>query len=145
MLAFDRRPMWLIHLRQIAKKFRPIHIISNLLCFSPFSYTTYNEIDPFSMAYNEIFFFIVGSILIFYSYKYCLRLDSLTILLSVFFFLVKLGIGIYFCFFFETQKANEANKNDTLNPEEVTKEHGFYPLMFFQYNEDNLKIKSFFF
>ncbi len=131
----DPSPMWLIHLRQISGKFRLLHIISNIFCFSPFSYATYNEVDPFGMAYNEIVFFIIGSILIFLSYKYCLRLDLITIFLSIFFLFIKCGIGIYFLFF----------KSDNIDIKDKKEEHGFYPLMFFQYNEDNLKIKSYFF
>lgn len=132
----DPCPMWLIHLRKISNKFKLLHIISNIFCFSPFSYATYNEIDPFGMAYNEIVFFIVGSILIFFSYKKCLRLDWICIFLGFFFFVVKIGIGSFYFF---------GNDNDKdYNFENTKKNHGFYPLMFFQYNEDNLRIKSFF-
>ena len=129
-------PMWLIHLRKISNKFKFLHIVSNIFCFSPFSYATYNEIDPFGMAYNEIVFFIIGSILIFFSYKHCLRLDWISIFLALFFFVVKIGIG---CFFFFT---NDKDKNYDFENEK--KNHGFYPLMFYQYNEDNCRIKSFF-
>ena len=135
LLFTDPSPMWILYLRQIADKFETIHIFSNIFCFSPFSYYTYNQIDPFGMVYNEIIFFIIGSILIFYSYKYCLRLDLITIYVSIFFLLLK--IGIYFIFLFISN--NDENYNFT----EIDLTHGFYPLMFFQYNEENLKIKSF--
>ena len=135
LLFIDANPMALIYVRQIANKFRSIHIFSNIFCFSPFSYYTFNEIDPFGMAYNEIIFFIIGSILIFYSYKYNLRLDLITIFASLFFFFVK--IGIYFLLLF----VKNHDRNYPIN--EMNLRHGFYPLMFFQYNEDNLRIKSF--
>ena len=135
LLFIDASPMALLYIRQIANKFRTIHIFSNIFCFSPFSYYTYNEIDPFGMAYNEIIFFIIGSILIFFSYKYNLRLDLITIFVSLFFFFVK--IGIYFLLFY-------VKNHDRNYPTDKTDlRHGFYPLMFFQYNEDNLRIKSF--
>ena len=128
-------PMWLLYLREITDKFTSIHIFSNIFCFSPFSYSTYNEVDPFGMAYNEIVFFIIGSILIFNSYKYNLRLDLITILSSIFFFIIKCGIGsLYFFYLKEEDKIYQNDEN-----------HGFYPLMFYQYNQDNLRIKSFFF
>ena len=131
-------PMWLIYLRQIVKKFRIEHILSNIFCYSPFSFYTYNGIDPFGMVYNEIIFFLIGSSLIFICYKYCCRLDLYVIYLSILFFIIKLGIGIYFLF--------NIKEDDNFNKENYKKEiHGFYPLMFFQYNEDNLKIKSFLF
>ena len=137
LLFFSPNPMWLIHIRLISNKFTLLHIISNIFCFSPFSYSTYNQNDPFGMAYNEIIFFIIGSILIFYSYKYCLRLDLITIFLSIIFFLIKIGVGIYFLYFYKNDK--------NYNFEDTGSNHGFYPLMFFQYNEDNLRIKSFLF
>ena len=134
---YNPSPMWLIHIRQIADKFTLLHIFSNIFCFSPFSYKTYNGIDPFGIAYNEIIFFLIGSFLIFYSYKYCLRLDLFTIFGALFFFLIKIGIGIYFLFI--------NDDDDNYNLEKTGLNHGFYPLMFFQYNEDNLRIKSFLF
>jgi len=131
-------PMWLIYLRQIVNKFRFEHIVSNILCYSPFSFYTYNGVDPFGMVYNEIIFFLLGSSLIFICYKYCCRLDLYAIYLSILFFIIKLGIGIYFLFSIKEEK--------NYDKENYKKEiHGFYPLMFFQYNEDNLKIKSFLF
>ena len=136
LVIFGPSPMWLIYLRQISGKFNLIHIFSNILCISPFSYTTYNEFDPFGMAYNEIVFFIFGSFLIFYSYKYNLRLDLITILLSIFFFIIKCGICSFYFFY---------KKEDPTKMYQKKEDHSFYPLMFFQYNEDNLRIKSFFF
>ena len=131
-------PMWLIYLRQIVNKFRFEHILSNIFCYSPFSFYTYNGVDPFGMVYNEIIFFLIGSSLIFICYKYCCRLDLYVIYLSILFFIIKLGIGIYFLF--------NIKEDDDCNKQNYKKEiHGFYPLMFFQYNEDNLKIKSFLF
>ena len=137
LIYYAPSPMWLIHIRQIANKFTLLHIFSNIFCFSPFSYKTYNGIDPFGMAYNEIIFFLLGSVLIFYSYKYCLRLDLITIFGALFFFLIKMGIGVYYLFI--------NDDDDNYNLEETGLNHGFYPLMFFQYNEDNLRIKSFLF
>ena len=138
-LAFSSpSPMWLIYLRQIADKFRIEHILSNIFCYSPFSFYTYNGIDPFGMVYNEIIFFLIGSSLIFICYKFCCRLDLYVIYLSILFFIIKLGICIYFLY--------NTKEDDNFDKKDYKKEtHGFYPLMFFQYNEDNLRIKSFLF
>jgi hypothetical protein len=128
--------MWIIYIKEISDKFTPSHIFSNLLCYSPFSYETYNNVDPFGMVYNEIIFFFIGVTLIFYSYKKCLRLDIIVICLSIVFFLIKLGIGSYYIFY-------EKDENILVDTDDYKKRnHGFYPLMFYQYNDD-LRIKSF--
>ena len=135
---FPASPMWIIYIKQISDKFTISQILANILCYSPFSYTTYNEVDPFGMVYNEIIFFLIGSFLIFFCYKYCKRLDLYVIYLSIFFFLIKVGIGSYFIFFYE--------ENEDFNDVNYKKSnHGFYPLMFYQYNENNLRVKSFLF
>ena len=135
---FSPSPMWIIYIRQISDKFTLSQIFANIFCYSPFSYTTYNAVDPFGMIYNEIIFFLIGSFLIFFCYKYCKRLDLYIIYLSIFFFLVKVGIGSYYIFF------NEENK-DFNDVNYKKSNHGFYPLMFYQYNEENLRVKSFLF
>ena len=69
------RPIWILYFNEISKKFTPLQLLANLFLFSPFSYKTFNWVDPFDLVYNEITFFIIGSILIYFSYKRCWRLD----------------------------------------------------------------------
>ena len=114
------RPIWILYFTEISNKFSPLQIIANLFLFSPFSYKTFNWIDPFGLVYNEITFFILGSLLIYVCYKYCLRLDAI-ILVSFFFFTgLKIILGIF-----------------------VFIPNGYYPAMFYQYDGKNEKLRSY--
>ena len=114
------KPIWILYFTEISKKFTTLQILANLFLFSPFSYKTFNWIDPFGIVYNEITFFIIGSLLIFVCYKYCFRLDI--IILTSFFVLTSLKIilGIF-----------------------VFIPNGYYPAMFYQYDGKNEKLGSY--
>ena len=114
------RPIWILYFNEISKKFTPLQIIANLFLFSPFSYKTFNWVDPFDLVYNEIAFFIIGSILIFVSYKYCWRLDIIILISFVLLFALKLILGIF-----------------------VFIPKNYYPTMFYQYDGNNQKIRSY--
>ena len=61
------------------------HLIAHLFFFYGYTDSTYFRYDPFIIPYNEMFFFIVGSILIFYCYKKNWRLDLIIIFLFIIF------------------------------------------------------------
>ena len=70
-MSYDNvSPIWILYFKGISDKFSILHIIANIFCFSPYSYKTYNWIDPFELVYNEITFFIIGSLLIFFFWIY---------------------------------------------------------------------------
>ena len=133
----NKNPMRILYLNLVADKFTALQIFGNLFLFSPFSYKTYNEMDPFCIIYNEIFFFLIGSSLIFLCYKYSKRLDVLLIVLAFFLIIIKLIVGA--SIISSNPDSNEIYKNDSNHDFDL----GYYPLMFYQYNEQNLKIKSF--
>ena len=112
-------PILILFYENISDKFSDIHILSNLFCFSPFSYKTYFWVDPFELVYNEITFFIIGSILIYVCYKYCKRLDIIILLTSLVLFCLKLILGIF-----------------------IFIENGYYPAMFYQY-DGTIQIRSY--
>lgn len=61
------------------------HILSHLLFFYGYSKELYFQYDPFIVPCNEMFFFIICSALIYFSYKHNWRLDIIVILLFVIF------------------------------------------------------------
>ena len=113
-------PIMTIFYFDISQKFTYVHFLSNLFLFSPFSYSTFYWIDPFCLVYNEITFFIIGSFLIYVSYKFCWRLDL--ILLFSFFILLFAKICISIFIFFKSD---------------------FYPAMFYQFENLYVIIKSY--
>jgi hypothetical protein len=108
----DGSPMWAYCQEEILDKFSIKQILGNLFLFSPYSENTFFSYNPFDIVYNEIFFFIIGSILIFYSFKNTLRLDI--IILVLFVFLETLKFIIY-------HLLHKKNPNER-----------FYPIMFYQ-------------
>ena len=98
--------------KEILDNFSFIQILGNIFLFSPFSKNTYFSYNPFDIVYNEIFFFLFGSILIFYSYKNLFRLDIIIIILFIIFELGKFIV-------FSLLKSTKEN---------------FYPIQFFQDN-----------
>ncbi len=96
--------------KEILDNFSFIQILGNIFLFSPFSKNTYFSYNPFDIVYNEIFFFLFGSILIFYSYKNLFRLDIIIIILFIIFELGKFIV-------FSLLKSTKEN---------------FYPIQFFQ-------------
>ena len=108
----DGSPMWAYCQEEILDKFSIKQILGNLFLFSPYSENTFFSYNPFDIVYNEIFFFIIGSILIFYSFKNTLRLDI--IILVLFVFLETLKFIIYHLLY-------KKNPNER-----------FYPIMFYQ-------------
>ncbi len=96
--------------KEILDRFSFIQILGNIFLFSPFSKNTYFSYNPFDIVYNEIFFFLFGSILIFYSYKNLFRLDIIIIILFIIFELGKFIV-------FSLLKSTKEN---------------FYPIQFFQ-------------
>jgi hypothetical protein len=111
-MSYDNvSPIWILYFKGISDKFSILHIIANIFCFSPYSYKTYNWIDPFELVYNEITFFIIGSLLIFFCYKYCLKLDIFILISSIILFALKIILGIF-----------------------VLLNNDYYPSMFYQYD-----------
>ena len=108
----DGSPMWAYCQEEILNKFSIKQILGNLFLFSPYSENTFFSYNPFDIVYNEIFFFIIGSILIFYSFKKTLRLDI--IILVLFVFLEALKFIVYHLLY-------KKNPNER-----------FYPIMFYQ-------------
>ena len=108
----NNSPMYCYCQNEILDEFKTIQIIGNIFLFSPFFKETYFSYDPFNIVYNEIFFFIFGTILIYLSYKNSLRLDIIILLL---FMILEIGKFLVFYFLF--------------NNDETKK---FYPIMFFQ-------------
>lgn len=113
------RPIMVLYINEIANKFSVLQILANLFCFSPFSYDTFNWIDPFEIVYNEITFFIFGSILIYVCYKYCWRLDIIILVLFLLFSTLKIILGIF-----------------------IFLPNEYYPTMFYQY-DGNKEIRSY--
>ena len=136
----NKNPMRILYLKLVAEKFKAAQIFGNLFLFSPFSYETYNEMDPFCIIYNEIFFFLIGSSLIFLCYKYSKRLDVLLIVLAFFLIIIKLIVGA--SIISSNPDPKEFELNDSKDDDDDD-DFGYYPLMFYQYNEKNLRIKSF--
>jgi hypothetical protein len=114
------RPIWILYFNEISKKFTPLQLLANLFLFSPFSYKTFNWVDPFDLVYNEITFFIVGSILIYFSYKRCWRLDIIILISFFLLFVFKIILGIF-----------------------VIIPIDYYPTMFYQYDGNNQKLRSY--
>ena len=112
-------PISILYFENISSKFSYIHILSNLFCFSPFSYETYFWVDPFELVYNEIIFFIIGSILIYLCYKYSKRLDIIILFTSLGLFCLKIILGIFLII-----------------------ENNYYPAMFYQY-DGKIEIRSY--
>ena len=111
---FDKNgsPLWTFCQKEILDKFNITQILGNIFLFSPFFKSSYFLYNPFDIVYNEIFFFLFGSILIFYSYKNLLRLDLIIIILFIIF---EFGKLILFALLLKTEK--------------------FYPIKFFQDTE----------
>ena len=97
-----------------------LNIISNIFCFAPFSDKTFNWIDPFDLIYNEITFFIIGSLLIYVCYKFCFRLDIIILILSFLLLGLKIILGIF-----------------------IFIEDEYYPSMFYQNEGSNPKYSYF--
>jgi len=114
------RPIWILYFNEISKKFTPLQLLANLFLFSPFSYKTFNWVDPFDLVYNEITFFIIGSILIYFSYKRCWRLDIIILISFFLLFVFKIILGIF-----------------------VIIPIDYYPTMFYQYDGNNQKLRSY--
>lgn len=75
-------PVWFYFKEAIINSFDPLmHFLSNIFLYSSFSIKTFFNFDLFMMAYNEIFFFIIFSIVIFIGYKWNKRLDVFFIVL----------------------------------------------------------------
>jgi hypothetical protein len=72
------------------------------------------------LVYNEITFFIIGSILIYFSYKRCWRLDIIILISFFLLFVFKIILGIF-----------------------VIIPIDYYPTMFYQYDGNNQKIRSY--
>ena len=109
----NNSPMYCYCQNHILNMFKTIQIIGNIFLFSPFFKETHFSYDPFNIVYNEIFFFIFGTILIYLSYKNSLRLDIIILLL---FMVLEIGKFLVFYFLF-------------FNDDETKR---FYPIMFFQ-------------
>ena len=120
MLFRQASPIWVIYFNDISKEFTHFHIMSNLLLISPFSYDTYYWINAFGIVYNEITFFLIGSLLIFLSYKKAYRLDLIILNSSILLFILKIILEIFVFF-----------------------NMGFYPAMFYQYDNSYVKIMNF--
>ncbi len=103
-------PLWTFCQKEILDKFNITQILGNIFLFSPFFKSSYFLYNPFDIVYNEIFFFLFGSILIFYSYKNLFRLDIIIIILFIIFELGKFIV-------FSLLKSTKEN---------------FYPIQFFQ-------------
>ena len=106
----NRSPLWTYCQKEILDKFDIFQFLGNIFLFSPFFQKTYFKYNPFDIVYNEIFFFLFGSTLIFISYKNLLRLDIIIIILFIIFELGKFIV-------FSLLKSTKEN---------------FYPIMFFQ-------------
>ena len=113
-------PIWRIYFDDISLKFSQFHILANLFLFSPFSYKTYYWVDPFALVYNEITYFLIGSLLIYLCYKYAKRLDIIILISSLILFVLKIIFGI-FCM----------------------KEINYYPAMFYQSDGSYVIIRNY--
>ena len=122
MLFRQTSPIWVLYFNDISRKFTHFHILYNLLLISPFSYDTYYWINAFGIVYNEITFFLIGSLLIFICYKKAYRLDLIILISSLLLFVLKIILEIFVFF-----------------------DMDFYPAMFYQYDNLYVKIKNYFY
>ena len=83
-------PVWLYFKDAIIDKFSFSHVISNLLLYSPFSNTTFNYLDPFNMIYNEIAFFLICGLIVYFSFIKNLRLDKFLLFSFLIVIIIKL-------------------------------------------------------
>ena len=112
-LIYEKSPIWLYCKEDIEDEFNYIKIISTIFLFSSFSNKTFLYLNPFNYVINEIFFFIFGTIFIFFSYKRNIRMDLYIILIIFIIEILKLLV------FLINYKDND---------------NGFFPLMFYQKN-----------
>ena len=120
MLFRQTSPIWVLYFKDISRKFTHFHILYNLLLISPFSHDTYYWINAFGIVYNEITYFLIGSLLIFICYKKAYRLDLIILISSLLLFITKIILEIFVFFDME-----------------------FYPAMFYQYDNLYVKIKNY--
>ena len=113
-------PISILYFQNYLDSFTNLNIISNIFCFAPFSDKTFNWIDPFDLIYNEITFFIIGSLLIYVCYKFCFRLDIIILILSFLLLGLKIILGIF-----------------------IFIEDEYYPSMFYQNEGSNPKYSYF--
>ena len=113
-------PISILYFQNYLDSFTNLNIISNIFCFAPFSDKTFNWIDPFDLVYNEITFFIIGSLLIYVCYKFCFRLDIIILILSFLLLGLKIILGIF-----------------------IFIEDEYYPSMFYQNEGSNPKYSYF--
>ena len=113
-LIYEKSPIWLYCKKEIEDKFNFLKFISTMFLFTSFSRKTFLYLNPFNYVVNEIFFFIFGTIFIFFSYKKNLRMDLYIFLIIFIIEIIKLLILLIFY-----------NKD----------EKGLYPLMFYQENK----------
>jgi len=110
-LIYEKSPIWLYCKEEIEDKFDFLKIFSTMFLFSSFSNKTFLYLNPFNYVINEIFFFIFGTIFIFFSYKKNLRMDLYIILII---FIIELFKLLIFFLIYEDS------------------DQGFFPLMFYQ-------------
>ena len=109
-LIYEKSPIWLYCKEEIEDKFDYLKFISTMLLFTSFSNKTFLYLNPFNIVTNEIFFFIFGTIFIFFSYKHNLRIDLYIFLIILIIEILKLFIFLIF----------------------YKEESGIFPLMFYQ-------------
>ena len=109
-LIYEKSPIWLYCKEEIEDKFDFLKFISTMFLFTSFSRKTFLYLNPFNYVVNEIFFFIFGTIFIFFSYKKNLRMDLYIFLIIFIIEILKLLIFLIF----------------------HIEEKGLYPLMFYQ-------------
>lgn len=113
-------PISILYFQNYLDSFTSLNILSNIFCFAPFSDKTFNWIDPFELIYNEITFFIIGSLLIYVCYKFCIRLDIIILISSFLLLSLKIILGIF-----------------------IFIENEYYPSMFYQNEGSNPKYNYF--
>ena len=120
LILINPSPIRMLYVENIIKKFTFSKIMANILCYSPFSYATFHWIDPFCLVYNEIIFFLIGSALIYFCFKYCIRLDIIILISFILLFALKIILGIF-----------------------VFLDLNYYPAMFYQYDDQYIPIRSY--
>jgi hypothetical protein len=105
-------PIWVYFKINIIDRFNSLYMIAMVFLFSSFSNATNYTYDIFWMAGNEILYFLLSTVLLFYAYKKNLRLD---IFLLILIFLLVVGKLIIYILAFP----------DIL-PSMVFQKHNFY-------------------
>ena len=113
MVFLKNSPMWILYFTDIVSKFNAYHIFANLLLFSPFSSESFYWMNPFVLVYNEITFFIIGSLLYYFCCKYCIEINIIILITFLILLITKIILGI---FVFSGENFN------------------YYPAMFFQHD-----------